>query len=99
MSQARRPDLLTRVADGEALILDRTAGKIHRLNTTASYIWNECDRRSASEIAMLMLAHFDTTASLALSDVEATLSDFRRLGLVFDTRDAATQQANGGANE
>jgi coenzyme PQQ synthesis protein D (PqqD) len=96
MSQARRSDLLTRVIDGEALILDRAAGKIHRLNTTASYIWNECDGRSASEIAVRMLAHFDTSADLVLSDIEATLADFRCLGLVHDTRDTATQKTNGG---
>jgi Coenzyme PQQ synthesis protein D (PqqD) len=99
MSQTRRPDLLTRVTDGEALILDRAAGKIHRLNTTASYIWNECDGRSAAEIAVRMLAHFDTTADLVLSDVEATLADFRCLGLVHDAGDAALQKTNGGPNE
>ena len=98
MSQARRADLLTRLTDGEAVILDRTAGKIHRLNTTASYIWNECDGRSASEIAARMVAHFDTNPDLVLRDIEATLSDFRRLGLVRDADDS-TRSKDGGLDE
>jgi hypothetical protein len=87
MSQARRPDLLTRVIDGETLIFDRIGGKIHRLNPTATCIWNECDADSASEIAARMQVQFDGSPDLILRDVEATLLHFRRLGLVLDTRD------------
>jgi Coenzyme PQQ synthesis protein D (PqqD) len=86
----RRQDLVVRIVAGEVLILDRAAGRVHRLNRTAGYIWNVCDGRSASEIANEMAAHFDVIPDMVLSDVQTTLSDFRRHGLVLDARGEAT---------
>jgi hypothetical protein len=83
MSQRRRQDLVSRVVDDEILILDRAAGRVHRLNRTASYVWSACDGRSASEVASEMAAHFDITSDTVLSDVETTLVNFRRLGLLL----------------
>ena len=90
MSQRRRPDLVSRIVDDEIIILDRVAGRVHRFNTTATYIWNACDRLSASEIARLMAKDFDVVPEMLLDDVQATLSDFRRLGLVLDVYGDAT---------
>lgn len=84
MSQHRRQDLVSRIVDDEIIILDRAEGRVHRLNPTATYIWNTCDRLSASEIASLMAEDFDVVPETLLDDVQATLSDFRRLGLVLD---------------
>ena len=90
MSQRRRQDLVSRVVDDETIILDRVAGRVHRFNPTATYIWNACDGLSASEIASLMAADFDVVPEMLLDDVQATLSDFRRLGLVLDVFGDAT---------
>jgi Coenzyme PQQ synthesis protein D (PqqD) len=95
MSQMRRQDLVTRIVDGETIILDRVAGRVHQLNRTASYIWNVCEGRSASEIATEMAARFDVIPDMVLTDVQTTLSDFRRLGLVLDARGEETGRAQG----
>jgi hypothetical protein len=84
MSQRRRQDLVSRIVDDEIVILDRAAGRVHRFNPTATYIWNACDRLSAPEITSLMAEAFDVVPEMLLDDVQATLSDFRRLGLVLD---------------
>ena len=90
MSYCRRQDLVSRAVDDEILILDRVAGRVHWFNSTATYIWNACDGVSASEIAIRMAEEFDVVAALLLNDVQVTLADFRRLGLVLDCG-AATQ--------
>jgi hypothetical protein len=90
MSQRRRQDLVSRVVDDETIILDRVTGRVHRFNHTATYIWNACDRLSASEICRLMAEDFDVVPEMLLDEVQATLSDFRRLGLVLDVCGDAT---------
>jgi carotenoid cleavage dioxygenase-like enzyme len=90
MSQRRRQDLMSRVVNDEILILDRAAGRVHRFNPTATYIWHACDGLSASEIAVRMAQDFDVAPEMVLDDINATLSDFRRLGLVLDVYGDAT---------
>ena len=99
VSQKRREDLVIRVVDDELVILDRIAGRVHRFNCTASYIWNACDQRSASEIAIQMAEDFGVPAETMLNDVHATLLEFRRLGLVLDARDEAPDGAIEVTNE
>ena len=82
---------MTRIVDGEIIILDRAAGRVHQLNRTASYIWNVCEGLSASEIATEMAARFDVIPDMVLNDVQTTLSDFRRFGLFLDACGEATQ--------
>jgi Coenzyme PQQ synthesis protein D (PqqD) len=81
---------MTRVVNDEILILDRAAGRVHQFNPTATYIWHACDGLSASEIAVRMAEDFDVVPEMLLDDVQATLSDFRRLGLVLDLCGDAT---------
>ena len=85
MELKRRRDLVTRVIEGETVILDRMAEKVHRLNATASYIWTVCDGHTAHDITASLLLQFDAPAETVLRDVDATLSEFRRLGLVSET--------------
>jgi carotenoid cleavage dioxygenase-like enzyme len=91
MSQRRRQDLMSRVVNDEIVILDRAAGRVHRFNPTATYIWHACDGLSASEIAVRMAQDFDVAPEMVLDDIKATLSDFRQLGLVVDGCGEATK--------
>lgn len=78
----RRSDLTTRVIDGEAVIVDRSAGKIHHLNATAISIWQFCDgNRTIAEIAALVAASFDAESGRILADVTGTVANLRQLGL------------------
>lgn len=80
-----RADLLVRIIGSEVVILDRAAGQVHRLNATASRIWQQCDgSRSVPEIADSVCAEFDATRDQALRDVERTIADLARLGLLVE---------------
>ena len=82
----RRADVLTRTIQREVVVLDRAAGYVHQLNETASCVWNRCDgAHSADDIAAHLAVTYDVPLAEVLSDVSATLADFRRLGLVVDS--------------
>lgn len=74
-----------RTVDGELVILDLQRGNIHRLNSTASLIWDTCDgTRTASDIAMSLAERFAIPSSKALDDVNAALAELDRLGLLVE---------------
>jgi hypothetical protein len=83
MIPLRRTDLMTRLIEGEVVILDREAGKVHQLNPTAGYVWNNCDGSSTvGSIAERLAEAFDVTPEKALRDVEALLQELQGLGLL-----------------
>lgn len=76
-------DLLVRSIDGEAVILDRTAGHIHTLNSTASFIWDKLVGGSPiPEIVQAFAEAFDVDLQVAAVDVEKMLVDLRELKLI-----------------
>jgi hypothetical protein len=80
---ARRPNLMTRRIDAEAVVLDPQAGYVHQLNETARCVWDRCDgAQSAADIAADLAAIYDAPQEQVLSDVVATLETFVRLGLM-----------------
>jgi hypothetical protein len=80
-----RPDLAIESADGELIVLDKAAGKVHQLNSSASFVWN-ClgDGLAVDEIALKLSEAFDVEPETALSDVKATLAQFEGLSLVVE---------------
>jgi Coenzyme PQQ synthesis protein D (PqqD) len=82
----RRSDLTVREAEGETLVLDRVAGKIHQLNETASYVWGCCDGSSTvMEIATRYANEYSIAHKLAHEDVIAVVSGFQSSGLLFNS--------------
>lgn len=74
---------MTRLIEGEIVILDREGGKVHQLNPVASCIWNSCDGSSSVDsIAERLVASFDVAPEKALRDVEALLQELQGLGLL-----------------
>lgn len=64
-------------------MLDRHGGRVHQLNTTASYVWDRCDGRlTEAEIADDLMKAFDVEPTQAVSDVGAVIGQFRELGLL-----------------
>ncbi|MGE5240747.1 MAG: PqqD family protein [Bacteroidota bacterium] len=83
MIPLRRTDLITRLIEGEVVILDREAGKVHQLNPTASCVWNSCDGSSSvGSIAERLAATFDVAPEAALRDVEVLVRELESLGLL-----------------
>jgi len=83
MLPTRRPDLLTRVIDGEVVILDQAAGKVHQLNATASCIWERCDgANSVADITAYVADCFDISVDAVSRDVATTLIELEQLGLL-----------------
>jgi hypothetical protein len=80
-----RPDLAMENADGELIVLDKAAGKVHQLNSSASFVW-DClsDGLAIDEIALKLSEAFDVEPKIALSDVQAALAQFEGLALVVE---------------
>jgi hypothetical protein len=101
MLPTRRPNVVTRVIEGETVILDRVAGKVHQLNAAASCIWSHCDGvSSTNEIAVRLAASFKITQERALADVERVLGELQQLELLLTGQDEAEQlDKTGGQHE
>lgn len=79
-----RPGLSVRVVDGELVILDRDAQKIHQLNSTASFVWNRLVEESdLDEVARELSRHFDVEESAALDDVRRIVEKLSELQLLI----------------
>jgi hypothetical protein len=79
----RRPDIRTRLVDGETIVLDRREEFVHQLNKTASYIWERCDGRySPAEIADEVCAAFEVDHLTALRDVLDIVKELERRKLL-----------------
>jgi len=79
----QRSDISIRVIEGETVVLHLGAGQIHRLNPTASFIWDRCDgHRTAAEIADELTRLFDVDYETAREAVRTTLRQLGELGLL-----------------
>jgi hypothetical protein len=75
--------LKIRQVDGELLILDTQANRIHQLNETATLIWQLSGTASSvEEIAGSMADTFEVDADIALGDVRRALDEFCAAGLL-----------------
>jgi hypothetical protein len=78
----KRPGLNERTSEGEVLILDRINGRIHHLNSTASYVWKQCDGSSAKAIAEKLVQAFQIDLATAERDVIVVLTEMERMNLL-----------------
>jgi len=79
----RRAGLLVREVNGEVLVLDVEADRIHQLNESASLIWRLHEAGvDETEIASSLAIEFDLDKHRADTDVKAALEQFRALKLI-----------------
>jgi hypothetical protein len=82
-SPHRRPDVRTRIIEGDTVVLDRHEGLIHQFNQTASYIWEQCNGQSTTaEIAQQLVEAFDVDPETAANDVAAIVQRLQELNLL-----------------
>jgi len=80
----RRLDLVSRIIDGETVILNREAGELHRLNPTASFIFECCDGSSSVDAIIARLASaYDVDLMTGQKDVSETLLKLESLNLLM----------------
>ena len=80
-----RADLAIENVDGELIVLDKRAGKVHQLNSSASFVWN-ClsDGLAIDKIALMLSETYDIEPENALYDVRTALAQFKDLALVAE---------------
>jgi hypothetical protein len=78
------------------VILDKQTGRIHQLNSTASFVWNMLgDGMTLASIASEMVREFEVEFEVAQADVEHVLADFVRLELVSTSElDPSTERGD-----
>jgi hypothetical protein len=82
-TERRRDGLLVREVDGEVLVLDAEADRIHQLNASASLIWRLHESGvDAAKIASAFAIEYDLDKHRAYNDVKAALEQFRALKLI-----------------
>jgi hypothetical protein len=78
-----RADLSTRIVEGEVVILDKRTGRIHQLNSTASFVWSRLDgRTSLPAIVSDMVREFEVEFEIARADVARVAAELVELELV-----------------
>ena len=74
---------MSRTVEEEVVILNRDTGQVHRLNLTASYIWQLCDgTNTPDQIAEQLAADFGRTTGQVIDDVLGAIASLRQLGLL-----------------
>ena len=82
--RARAEGLVAREVDGEYILLDTVADRVHQLNPSASLIWQLCcDGATVDEIAESLAEEYGLEGDVARRDVEAALAQFRELGFLL----------------
>jgi hypothetical protein len=83
----KNPALAWREIDDETIIISPNDSVMHELNDTGSFLWRNIDgRKSAAELAELLVENYEVTPDIALSDTEALLQEMCSRKLVVTVR-------------
>jgi hypothetical protein len=89
----KNPDLAWREIDDETVIISPHDSVMHELNDTGSFLWNNIDgKKSAAELAELLVENYQVAPDIALSDAQALLEEMSSRKLVV------TVSATGGVS-
>jgi len=72
----KNPALAWREIDDETVIISPNDSVMHELNDTGSFLWKNIDgKKSAAELAELLVANYEVTTDIALSDTQSLLEE------------------------
>ena len=72
----KNPSLAWREIDDETVIISPGESVMHELNDTGSFLWKNIDgKKSAAELAELLVQTYDVAPDIALSDTQALLEE------------------------
>jgi len=79
----KNPALAWREIDDETIIISPNDSVMHELNDTGSFLWKNIDgKKSAEELAELLVENYEVTPDVALSDTQGLLEEMSSLKLV-----------------
>jgi hypothetical protein len=77
------PDVVSRVLDGEAVILDLASGRYLGLNEVATRVWELLgEGRTVGAVRAALLAEFEVPAEVLEGDLEKLFADLTARGLI-----------------
>ena len=80
---AHTPSVVSRLVDGEAVLVDPKKGMVRVLNPTGARIWEMIDgRRPAAELAADIAAEYGIEATRAQADTISFCEDLVRRGVL-----------------
>ena len=83
VSWQKNPALAWREIDDETIIISPNDSVMHELNDTGSFLWKNIDgKKSAEELAELLVENYEVTPDVALSDTQGLLEEMSSLKLV-----------------
>ena len=89
----KNPGLAWREIDDETVIISPHDSVMHELNDTGSFLWKSIDgKKSAAELAELLVENYQVAPDVALSDAQALLEEMSSRKLVV------TVSATGGVS-
>ena len=82
VAPGRRADVIEEQLDDEAVLIDPSSGRSHRLNQTALTIWHQCDGQTTTrQMAEHLTEAYEVDFDRALDHVEQVLALFAQAGL------------------
>jgi hypothetical protein len=89
----RNPSLAWREIDDETVIISPDESVMHELNDTGSFLWRNIDgRRTAEDLAALLVEQYDVAHETALADTLELLEELSTRKLLIPT-----ESSQGGA--
>ena len=80
----KNPALAWREIDDETVIISPNDSVMHELNDTGSFLWKNIDgKRSAAELAELLVENYEVAPDVALSDTQSLLEEMSSRKLVL----------------
>lgn len=77
------PGVISRLMDGEAVLVHPAQGKVRVLNTVGARVWELADgSRDLAAVAEAIAAEYDISSERALADVTAFCEDLVRRGVM-----------------
>jgi len=75
-SWQKNPALAWREIDDETVLISPNDSVMHELNDKGSFLWKNIDgKKSAAELAELLVQTYDVAPDIALSDTQALLEE------------------------
>ena len=77
-------NLSTREVNGDLLVVDQDTNKIHQLNATAQFVWQQCDGETTiATISQKLSDEFEISIDQALGDTATLLDTLSAEKLIF----------------